>query len=372
MGLVVPQVGPFLFSELHIQAPGIIFLAGQITLPVGTFVTGYISDKTLRIRLPVVVMSIITGISAYFFSSIHLFGNTILYGCISFGFFMFAMGGIISLMNVSYLQNGFESHLFGRVRLFGTLGFALSNAVLMFFKISPSAAIRISSWFFIVSTLALYLLPAGRDITYQVHEQITWRRIRKLTGSALFLFFTLIMFLFFFSFSTAEYLVSDYIKDISFPLDPVPFAWLIGTLVEVLLFIISPFILKKYGAVFLIGISFCAGIARLMILALFSNEHVILFSQCLHGIQFSGAYLGSLIYIKEKAHPQRLGSAQALFTTYSRALGTGSGAFILGNIAGSGRFMYAFEIAAWVSLAGFLLLIWFSRIEKKHRYFYDG
>jgi len=372
MGLVVPQVGPYVFSELNIQAPGIIFLFGQVAMPIGTFLTGYISDKTLRIRYPVVVMSIITGIAAYLFSIVHLYNHQIIYASIFFGLFMFAMGGIISLVNVSYLQNGFKSNSFGRVRLFGTLGFALSNAVLMFIKINPSTAIKISSGFFIISTAALYLLPQGRDITFQTQEQISWSRIRKLSGSPFFLFFILIMFLFFFSFSAAEYLVSDYIKNFSFPLEPVPFAWLIGTLVEVLLFSISPFILTKYGSVFLIGISFGAGILRLFILAWFSREDVVLFSQFLHGIQFSGAYLGSLIFIKEKAHPQRLGSAQALFTTYSRAMGTGSGAFILGNIAGIGSFPEAFEIAAWVSCAGLILLIWFSKISKKHRYFYDG
>jgi len=131
-------------------------------------------------------------------------------------------------------------------------------------------------------------------------------------------------------------------------------------------------LLAKYGAVFIIGISFIAGILRLFILARFSDQDIVLFSQFLHGIQFSGAYLGSLIYIKEKAHPQRLGSAQALFSTYSRAFGTGSGAYLLGNIAGTGNFTQAFEIAAWVSCAGLFLLFWFSKTEKKHRFFYDG
>lgn len=372
MGLVVPQVSPYVFSELHIQTPGIVFLFGQIAMPIGTFLTGYISDKTLKIRLPVVVMSVVAGIAAYLFSIVHIFENQTFFACLFFGLFMFGMGGIISLMNVSYLQNGFESNLLGRVRLFGTLGFALSNAVLMFVKMAPSTAIKISSWFFILSTTALYLLPPGRDITFHVHEQVSWARLRKLSSSPFFLFFIFIMFLFFFSFSAAEYLVSDYIKNFSFLVEPVPFAWLIGTLVEIVLFFISPFILTNYGAVFLMGMSFVAGILRLFILAWFSREDVILFSQLLHGIQFSGAYLGSLIYIKEKAHPQRLGSAQALFGAYSRALGTGGGAFILGNIAGGGHFTAAFEIAAWVALLGLMLLLWFSRIEKKRRYFYDG
>lgn len=372
MGLVVPQMGPYVFSELNIHSPGIIFLSGQVTMPLGTFLTGYVSDKTLRIRLPVVTMSIITGISVYLFSQVHLFNHQVLIASLCFGLFMFAMGGILSLINVSYLQNGFDSNLFGRVRLFGTAGFALPNAVLMFIKISPSTAIQLSSWFFIVSTTALFLLPPGRDIAYLKHEEISWRRIRKLSGSMLFLSFTFIMFLFFFSFSTAEYLISDYIRNFPFPLEPVPFAWLLGTLVEILLFFISPYILARHGAVFLIGMSFAAGVLRLFILSWFVREDVILYSQFLHGIQFSGAYLGSLIYIKEKAHPQRLGSAQALFTTNSKAMGTGSGAYILGNIAGGGKFAEAFEIAAWASFLGLVLLIWFSRLEKKHRFFNDN
>lgn len=369
MGLVVPQVGPFVFSELGIAAPGIIFLFGQFAMPLGSFLTGYISDKTLKIRLPVVSMSIIAGVSTLFFSGVG--HGDVFYAGLFFSLFMFATGGILSLMNVSYLQNGFESNLFGRVRLFGTLGFALSNAVLMFVKITPSAAIKISSGFFIMSTFALYLLPPGRDIAFHVHEQISWARIRRLSTSPLFLLFIIVMLLFYFSFSAAEYLVSDYIKTFTFPVEPVPFAWLIGTLVEIVLFFLSPFLLKKYGAIFLIGLSFAAGAVRLFLLTFVTSEAIVLFSQGLHGIQFSGAYLGALIYLKEKAHPQRLGSAQALYTTYSRCLGTGSGAFLLGNIAGSGNFPLAFEIAAWASVAGLFLLVWFFRVSKHHRYFSD-
>jgi len=369
----VPQVSPFVFSELELRKPGIIFFLGQVCMTLGTFTTGYISDKTLKVRSPVLMMSFLAGISIYFFSKMdNTFQSPLMYSCLYFGLFMFSIGGIISLMNVSYLQNGFESRNFGRVRLFGTAGFALPNGILMFIHITPSTALRLSAGFFLMSTLALLTLPSGRDIQFQAGEKITWRRMRKLSTSSLFSFFIIILFFFFFGFSAAEYIVSDYIKNFLFVLDPVAFSWLIGTLVEIVVFFVSPFILNRYGPVFLIGISLFAGILRMLILACSSNQLIILFSQSLHGIQFSGAYLGSLIYLKEKAHPQRLGSAQALFTSYSRGMGTGTGAYILGNIAGGGNFQTAFLIAAAVLSVSLILLLVFSRVEKKHRYFFDG
>jgi MFS family permease len=372
MGLVVPQVSPFIFSELGIDRPGIIFLLSQIAMPVGTLLTGYISDKTLQVRYPVVFMSILAGISMYGFSLVEYFPDKILFAAIFFSLFMFATGGIMSLINVSYLQNGYEGNRFGRVRLFGTAGFALANAIIMFYRVEPSFSLKLSGIFFIASTLVLYMLPASRDIQFKHQDVVTWLRIKTLSMSGLFSSFIIIMFTFFFGFSTAEYLLSGYIRDFDFPVDPIGFSWLAGTLVEMVFFFISPRILEKFGSVWLIGLSFFAAVIRLGILSYSTDESLILFSQVLHGLQFSGAYLGSLIYLQEKAHPQRLGSAQALYTAYSRAIGTGTGAYVLGNIAGAGDFRNAFEWAFLFSLAGLILLIVFMKVEKKHKYFFDG
>jgi PPP family 3-phenylpropionic acid transporter len=284
---------------------------------------------------------------------------------------MFALGGIIPLINVSYLQNGFETYSYGRVRLYGTLGFTLPNAWIMFYKIPSFQAVKYAGWIILLSAVFLFFLPEGRKITQVAEEAISLKRAWKLLKSKLFITFLFVLFLFSFSFSATEYVLSSYIQTISFPLDPVPFTWFLGTMVEIAFFFISPWLISKYGSLILVFIGLTAGFLRFSILALPINPEIMLYIQGLHGIQFSGAYLGSLYYLKEKAHPQRLAMAQALYTTFARAIGTGIGGYILGNIGGTGDFKKVFFYAAIASAMSMIGLLIYLPFQKKHIHFVD-
>ncbi len=372
MGLIVPQIAPFVYSVLSIERPGVIFLSAQIAMPVGTFLSGYISDRTLHIRYLTVALTLMGGAGLYALSFVAPGPGAVLLAAVLWSVFMFSLGGIIPLMNVSYLQNRNEKHSFGRVRLYGTLGFTAVNAILMFFDLETAKIVQLAGVFTLLSVIFLFFVPPGRQIEAGKKSPITLRQTWKLFSSPLFLFFLTVLFCFYFSFSATEYIISDYVAPLDFPLDPVPFVWFLGTLSEIAFFFFSPRLLGlSNGALRLIALGAAAGALRFFLLTLDLKPHEIIYAQALHGIQFSGVYLGSLIYLQEKTHPQRLATAQALVTAFARAMGTGLGAYLLGNLAGGGNHQSGFKGAFIAALVSIVLLIVYVPMQRKADHFVE-
>lgn len=368
MGLIVPQISPFVYDVLKIEKAGTIFLWGQVAMPIGAFLFGYISDKTLHIRYLTLGMTLLCGVTLYLFSYVE--PGDIFQAAVLWSLFMFSTGGILPLMNVSYLQNKNQDKRFGRVRLYGTVSFTAVNAGLMFFDFAPQVLVRYSGILAMSSIVFLFFIPPGRDVDSKKEGAITLAQTWRLFSAPMFLLFLGVSFWAFFAFSAAEYIISDYIAPLDFPLDPVPFMWFIGTLTEIAFFFYSPRLLDmKNGALALMAIGIFSGLARYFLMTLPLGPSQIIYVQSLHGLQFTGLYLGSLIYLHQKSHPRRLATAQALFTGFARALGTGLGAYLLGNIAGEGRHGESFLWACLASALSLALLAIFVPLQRKVRYF---
>lgn len=360
MGLVIPRLSPFIYRDLAVDKPGIIFLVMQFSLPLGALISGYFSDKTLLVRLPQ-VLQIIFAASACLLLTTGLPESVTLYALL-WALFGFAMGGAIPLINVSYLQSGHDPDRFGRVRLFGTLGFLIPNLLLIPFEdISRFTLIRSAGIFFLLSIPVLFLLPAARPVHSHL-ESISLKKVGRLLFSPPFFLFILGMFLFFFQFSPAEYIVSNYLEKIEFyGTDPVSVAWFLGPAVEIVFFFFSPALLRKTGPLFLIGVGFAAGIIRYGGTILMGESPEAVIWQFWHGIHFGAAYLGGLIFLERKAHPQRLATAQALMMVIGRAGGSGAAGFILGNIAADDDYAAVFLISMLVALIGAAMFYFYYR-----------
>jgi len=370
MGMIVPQVSPFIFTELKIIHPGLIFFVAQLTMPLGSLLTGYISDKTMHVRFIALPMTVGAALFIFLLTSFPSIQQSYFIVLLFYTAISFCMGGIIPLVNISYIQNGHSTDFFGRTRLYGTLGFAIPNFFLLFIHTSPGVIIKISSFFILISALILFKLPRGRQHHISGRNHITIAHVAELLSSPVFLIFMLINLVFYFGYSTTEFVISNYVGKIPFYFQPVPMIWLLGTSVEIIFFYISPSIVRRVGSLYIIAGGLLAGVLRFAILANVNlSAEVIIYSQGLHGIQFAGTYLGSLLYLKEKTSPQRLATAQALFLMFARSLGTAAGGYFLGNIASENNYSLLFALAALSGIISFVFLLIFSKYEKKYKHF---
>ena len=379
LGLIVPQFSPFVYSFLNLENPGLIFLVGQLTLPLGSIATGYISDRTLLVRIPLVVLTLSAALSIAIFSQARTFScNSYfeIYCISSWALFTASMGGIMPLINVAYLQSGCNPNQFGLVRMSGTIGFMVPNALIAFTdlpgKIVSNNYFLPASILLLISTIFAFLVP--RDRTIEEREPrvaVDLHGALSLVRSKQFIIFLLVMLIFYIGFSTSEYVITDFLSRIPFYFDPVGFSWLIGPGLEVVFFIFSPWLLNRFGSVQILQIAFLASIARYGGMLLLPYGPALVYLQVLHGIHFSPAHLGYVIHLKERSPPRLLGTANALFLVFSRSLGLGVGAYFFGNMARSGHFDYAFFGAAIAGLVGFILLRIYIHLDKARLAFRD-
>lgn len=375
LGVNVPQVGPYFYNELKIENPGIIFLSVQFMAPLGALFFGFLSDRTLNIRPFIIIKSLFTGaltIGIAFFSPEMAYKTEIL--AVFWGIYGFFLGGILPLMNVSFMQSGLDPFMFGRTRLFGTVGFMVINIIFMPFDIPRKYMLIAAGVLFMVSILPVFFLPKGRNtLEKSEHGVIRFIDIIYLLKMPGFIIFLMVMFLFYFQFSPAEYIISEYIDRFSFAtvipefhIETLPAVWFLGTFIEIGFFFISPWLIQKYGVYVTISFSFIAGVIRHASLGIFPLGLGIVMMQMLHGVHFSPAYLGSILFMEKNISPFRLATGQALTLIVARGFGAGIGGFILGNIAGSGDFQTVFLYSTVASLLGLLLIVFLPFILRKY------
>lgn len=377
MGLVVPRISPFIYQDTNVADPGIIFLVMQLATPIGALGAGYISDRTLKIRSLVFWLTVILALAIGAISLIPLVneGRKAL-SVIGWFFFGLGMGGVVPLMNVAFLQSGNKAHRFGRVRLFGTLGFLLPNILLTFLVTSNALSLQLAAIFYLLSLTALFYIPRHRVIN-ENHpgSTISIPAMLRYMRSKVFVLFLLIMFFFFFGFAPAEYIIGNYIDHIpvalfnSIEVEAVPFSWFIATVIEIGFFYISEPLLRKHSAIAIVGIGLGAGMVRHLALIVMQPDAGIVWMQGLHGLHFSPGYLGSLLFIEEKAWSRHLATAQALLVIAGRAMGTGIGGYILGNMAANGEYNMVFSISLAASAMGAAMLIFYTRYQKRFKHF---
>ena len=111
------------------------------------------------------------------------------------------------------------------------------------------------------------------------------------------------------------------------------------------------------------------GILRMGLMLFIEPGVVLMAMQVLHGLHYAPAYLGSLEYLQQKANPKRLATAQALLMIFGRAMGTGIGAFVLGNMAGLGNNSMLYIFAILAGLSGMTILYIYEIWQQKWKTF---
>ena len=379
----MPQISPFLFVDLGFQNPGLIFLFGQIGACLGSLFAGYRSDKSLNVRTLQMVSSVPLILTSFFIAhtpnmeidSSHKF--YLLLFLWSFG--IFCLTANLSLASVSFLQNEEKSDHFGGVRLYGTLGFGVINIFLMFLDKAPKEIMSYAPFMFILSGTALFWMPlkrklAKKDKTFEPEESVSIRSIYLLVKQPKFLFFWIILFLFFFHFSPAEYIVSVHVQDINIKffsgrirISPIPLAWGLATIVEMIFLFCSPFILKKIDITLFTFLSFIVGILRFGFMIFLPLDTLVVCWQMLHGIHFGSSFLGAILYIEKIAPPRKLATVLALIFHTARCLGIGFGAFYFSQFVEEKQFSELFLISTLFGVIGLVayFFYWMAYIRKK-------
>ncbi len=341
-----------------------VFFAGQLFYPFGYFFAGWFSDLTRRIRAVLVAFLLLQAPVQYYLFSPDL----PLAGCIvaaAVTRFFFAANS--QLLNIATLES-LRFRGFGVSRSAGTLGFFFIQTGMFFFEMYALADAspeiqggRGGQWgaiFLLVTASLALLVPARR----RSHTEYFFRDAFLVLRRGHFFPFFIVSFVFYFSYQVVDYYLGGYLRQVG-GMSYVYGGWGLAVLVEIPLMILTDRIARRWGVRVLFFVAILSGAIRFLVLgmdALTGLHHLVLLQQLLHGIHFTGYYMGA-VYLLRRAFPEHLyGTGMGIYMVLSVSAGATIGNLLTGLLLksdyGFAGIFFASLLVHLIVLCAFLFL----------------
>lgn len=271
--------------------------------------------------------------------------------------FAFSRAGVIPVMDS--LAVSLEHKIsYGRMRLFGSLGF-IATSITAGFMIDRFG-INSFIWVFMVSGLLSVIPSLFLPFDRPVFGKKSAKEL-KLTPE-LTLFFSVLM-LYLTSFSFLSNFLNIRVAEAGLSQTQAGYMWTTGVVAEIFFFYYGERVLKLLSVKRIIVFSMLPGGVRYLITGYFDSFAVLLLSSALHGFSYGTFHIGVMKYI-HRCVPERLKlKAQTMYSGVGYGLGTIIGSGVSGivyDVAGVGWVFYTAAVFCGVSA---LLLYMFVKIE---------
>jgi len=301
---------------------GIIPLITMLSIPI---MTG-LADKTNQHGLIISLSLLIVGFSLLIFTYLESFPILIALAILISIF----LSPIFPLTDsAAMLMLGKQKHLFGRIRLGGTIGFSIFAIVAGI--LVENYGYRIAFWSASILYATAILVNqklvhnSGAKVNLPDKEQIT-----DLIKNSYFQILLLLGFVGGISYSANSTFLFPYLNELNASKSFMGLALTIGTIAEIpVLFFVSHFI-KRYKALNVLFFSTAIIGLRFLILAISANPYFVVFIQLSHGFTHPLLGVAGVTYADENAPKGFQASAQGLFNTITSGIGAAVGGFIGG------------------------------------------
>ncbi|MBW6488364.1 MFS transporter [Sulfurimonas sp.] len=329
---------------------GIIFAAAPLVrfLVPFAFIKGLkINVKSFNISLLIMCLS---AVSFYF--SLDSFYK-LLFSNISLGVGLSIVLPYVELISLKYLGK----ERYGKIRLFGSVGFIIVALVLVKFLSSADVAlvyllvltIVTSAIGFVIAKKADALLDKSEDATNDINLLKDWRLWAGLT-------FMQVSFGPFYNFFTI------YTTDHGVSLDITIYLWSFGVVVEIFMLYFQGSLLRRNLLFILQATTFITAIRWFLLFLFPDNVTILFFSQALHALSFALFHSAAISYLFYLYKHKSL--AQQFFSGITYGFGAFTGALIAGYVYEYYP-SYLFLSATLIALiATWFLYIWGNSLKK--------
>ncbi len=340
------------FSALEI---GQLMATLAISKIVAPYLWGWVADRTgyhIRIVQLTSFLSLLCFLPLLWYDSFW----SILWLKMLFSFFWNASLPQFEVVTLSQLGN--DKDRYGLIRLWGSLGFIMTAAVLggLFQTLSinflPLILLMIFSFIWL-STLLV-----------KEHRAVVETEVNILTVLKKPQVIALLVSSFFLQASHGPYYTfySLYMESLDYSRLSIGLLWSLGVVAEVILFMFMPRLLRVRAAAFWLAVAFALTCLRWVLMAWFSDVLIlVILTQCLHAASF-GLFHASSIHLIQQYFPDHHGRGQALYASVSFGTGGAIGSFFAGSLWENVSPQMTFMIAAVTAFIGLLVAL---RVQKK-------
>ena len=246
---------------------------------------------------------------------------------------------------------------FGRVRLWGSLGF-MTAALVSGYLVDPTLAVPLPATMTVLLVTALvmaFVLPPRAEVP----PRPVWSAARELFSSPDHQLFLLAVFLWGASHCAYDLSITLHLGALGASNGFIGWAWALGTLAEVGLMATCAGWIERHGParMMLLGVTIAA--ARWLLIATIRSPEALLVLQPLHAGSFALVFVAAASWVKGRAEPHVLATAQASFAV-AMSLGAGLGMLTWGpllDVAGAPTVFVGGAVAALGSAVTLVALI---------------
>jgi PPP family 3-phenylpropionic acid transporter len=260
---------------------------------------------------------------------------------------------------------GNEKHLYGRIRMGGTLGWGLA---------APLAGILIAKnglhWAFWIYSLFMFIaLLISQNFFYtKQKEQSSFRQgMISLFANRQLMLFLFMAFICGIAFATINNYLFAYMHQLQIDESKMGYVLTIATVAEIPVLFFADRLLIRFKPRGLLILSMAATGIRLLLLALFHSLTGILIFQLINGLTFPALWVAGVSYANDNAPAGLSATTQAVFGTMIFGFGAAAGGFLGGILLENlgGQMMYA--IFGTMTLIMLGIYIYFEpRISIQH------
>ena len=329
---------------------GIIFAAGPMVrflLPFA-FIKGLkLNTKSFNIALVIMVLSTIS-----FYFSLYDFYK-LLFSSISFGVGLSLILPYIEVISLECVGK----ERYGKIRLFGSLGFILVALVLVKFLSSPQVALTYLLVLSVLASSMAFFIVKNRDIHGSQNGYID-NDITLLKDWRLWLGLTLMQV----SFGAFYNFFTIYETDNGVSLDMTIYLWSFGVVVEVFMLFFQGRFLQKNLLLILQITTFASALRWFLLFSFPENLGILFFAQSLHALSFALFHSAAISYLFHLYKHKSL--TQQFFSGITYGLGGFVGALSAGYIYELYP-RYLFLSATFIALMACVSIYSFARSNNR-------
>ena len=325
---------------------GVIFAAG----PLVRFLVPFAFIKGLKLTIGIfkVALLIMFLSSVSFYFSLDNFYK-LLFSNIALGVGLSLVLPYVELISLKYLGK----ERYGKIRLWGSVGFILVALVLVRFLQEGQTALLFLLVVTLITALSAFMIAKNAEAILDKTEQVT-NDINLLKDWQLWLGLTLMQVGFgsFYNFFTI------YETDYGVSLDMTIYLWSFGVVVEIFMLFFQGRFLQN-NLLFILKLTTAITAFRWMLLFLFpQNIMILFFSQSIHALSFALFHSAAISYLFHLYKHKSL--AQQFFSGITYGFGAFLGALIAGYVYELFP-RYLFLSASFISLSAFYFIYLWSK-----------
>ena len=331
-------------------------LAG-ILVPV---VFGALAD-TLRLRgsLLRIACSGATVTTALIALSVAFANPSVVWLVVLFGVMAIFRAPMNSIADVTALEMQIP---FGRLRLWGSLGF-MTSALVAGYVVDPELAAPLPAAMLVLLVAALamsFVLPPRANVP----PRPVWSAARDLFSSPDHQLFLLAVFLWGASHCAYDLCITLRLGALGASNGFIGWAWAVGTLAEVALMASCATWIERHGPVRMMLLGVTVAAMRWLLIATIRSPEILLALQPLHAGSFALVFVAAASFVKQRAEPHIIATAQASFAV-AMSLGAGLGMLTWGPMLDAAGAPTVFVGAAIAAFGSALTLVGLLAMQRE-------